>query len=404
MQSGWRCGSLFGIPLYIHPSWLLILALVAVSRGLLWHTRFPAWGAPVAYGSGVLMALLVFASVLVHELGHSLMARRQGLTVDSISLFLFAGVTTIEQESRTPGRALQVAIAGPALSGLLIVLFGLLTLATPGTTHPIGIVMGNLALFNLLLVTINLLPGLPLDGGLILKAIVWRATGSRITGIRWAAKAGKIIGWLLLALGLVLIFWGGVGGAWIGLLGWFIAQSAGTHDRAAVLQETLLKIQVAAAMTREYRVVDVNLTLRQFTNEYLRQITRPPAFFATSEGRYRGMVAIEDLHHIERSEWETETLQRIVQPLQEIPTVEESMPLVEAIQQLEQQGLRRITVLSPAGAVAGMLDRGDIVRALAKKMNLPVSEKFIQQIKEDGEYPPGLPLASFAQAALEAGR
>ena len=401
MRSGWRVGSLFDIPLFIDPSWLGVLVLIAIPRGLLWQANFPQWGVALAYSMGVVMALLLFGSVVLHELGHSLVAKAQGIKVSSITLFLFGGIASIEQESKTPGKAFQVAIAGPAVSLVLALLLGAVAYAIPDPTNAINVLAVNLALTNLILALFNLIPGLPLDGGQVLKAAIWKITGSRFKGIHWAARTGKILGWLAILWGASSFVRGDFSGLWIAFLGWFGIRNATSYDRMTDLQETLLQIKAGEAMTRDYRVVDADMSLRQFADTYLLDTDRPTVYFAASDGRYRGMVNASDLHPIERSEWETQTLHRIVQPLTNIPTVQETTSLVDVIQLLESQQLKRITVLSPADAVAGIIDRGDVVRALTKKMNIPLSEALIKQIKEEGVYPRGFQLGAIAQAAAE---
>lgn len=398
MQAGWRVGSLFGIPLYIDPSWFLILAFLIWQNGRIWQNQYPAWDVATVYGAAAVMALLLFASVLLHELGHSLMARSQGIKVNSITLFLFGGVASIEQESKTPGQAFQVAIAGPAVSLILFALLGAVLVAMPGESTPLKVMAGNLAFINLFLALFNLLPGLPLDGGQILKAAVWKLTGSRFKGIHWAAKTGKTLGWLAILLG-VLTFT--TGGLWIALIGWFMLQNASSYDRLTELQEALLSLKASDAMTREFRVVDAEMTLHRFSDDYL-LADRSDVYYAASNGRYRGMVNTDDMNFVERSEWDTENLFRIIQPLADIPSVEESSLLVNAIQAMESRQLRRMTVLSPAGAVSGVIDRGDVVRALAEKLKLPVSDTIIKQIKDEGAYPPGFQLGAIAQSAIEA--
>lgn len=401
MRSGWRVGSLFDIPLFIDPSWIGVLVLIAIPRGLVWQETFPQWGAALAYSMGVLMALLLFTSVVLHELGHSLVAKAQGIKVSSITLFLFGGIASIEQESKTPGKAFQVAIAGPAVSLVLAVLLGAITYAVPNPTNVLNVLAVNLAWTNLILALFNLIPGLPLDGGQVLKAAVWKVTGSRFKGVHWAARTGKILGWLAVLWGASSFVRGDYSGLWIAFLGWFGIRNATSYDRMTDLQETLLQIKAGEAMTRDFRVVDADLTVRQFADTYLLDTIRPTVYFAASDGRYRGMVSINDLHTIERSEWETQTLHRIVQPLNTIPTVQETASLVDVIQLMEPQQLKWITVLSPAGTVAGIMDRGDVVRALTQKMNIPLSEALIKQIKEEGIYPPGFQLGTIAQAAAE---
>ena len=178
-------------------------------------------------------------------------------------------------------------------------------------------------------------------------------------------------------------------------------QNASAYDRVTELQEAMLKVKAEDAMTREFRVIDAGMTLRKFADDYLITEIRSPIFYAASNGRYRGVVNVEDLQRIERSEWETRTLLDIVHPLTEVPTVQESTSIVEVIQLLENQSLARVTVLSPAEAVSGVIDRGDIVKAIATKMNLRISDAAIKQIKEEGTYPPGLQLGAIAQAAAE---
>lgn len=399
MQAGWRVGSLFGIPLFIDPSWFLILAFLIFRNGVVWQEKYPNWGLLLTYGAAAVMALLLFASVLLHELGHSLVARSQGIKVNSITLFLFGGVAAIEQESKTPGQAFQVAIAGPGVSFFLFAILGSLVIAVPEPTHPLNVMAGNLAIVNLFLALFNLLPGLPLDGGQILKAAVWKATGSRFKGVHWAAKTGKALGWLAIIFGVLTIT---TGGLWLALIGWFVLQNASSYDRLTELQEALLSLKASDAMTREFRVVDAEMTLRRFADDYLLGNSTAEVYYASSNGRYRGMVITDDLHYIERSEWETQKLYRIIQPLVDIPSVEEAAPLVDAIQQMESRQLRRMTVLSPAGAVSGVIDRGDIVRALAEKLKMTVSDSMIKQIKDEGSYPPGFQLGAIAQAAIEA--
>jgi len=399
MQAGWRIGSLFGIPLYLDPSWFLIVTFVAFVDGTNWLARYPHWGPMIAYGAGLAMALLLFASVLLHELGHSLVAISQGIKVNSITLFLFGGIASIEKESNTPGQAFQVAIAGPAVSFGLFVGFYLLGTLVGPAEGPIAVLTQNLASINLVLAIFNLIPGLPLDGGQVLKAAVWKVTGSRFAGVRWAARSGQILGWSAIVLGLATYFSTKTlfPGLWFVLLGWFGVRNANAYSRLTNLQEVLLELNATDAMTREYRVIDANLTLRQFADNYLLEETHVPTYFAASDGRYRGLVAIADLRQIERSLWDQRTLHDIAQPLVNLPSVEEKTPLVDVINCMEDAQLPRITVLSPAGAVAGIIDRGDIVRAIAQKLRVPIAEADIRRIKEDGNYPPGMQLQVIAR-------
>ncbi|KGF72676.1 Zn-dependent protease [Neosynechococcus sphagnicola sy1] len=395
MQARWRIGSLFGIPLYIDPSWLFIVALVTVGYSLDWQSVHPEWGSVRIWSAGLVMALLLFGSVLLHELGHSLVALSQGIKVNSITLFLFGGVAAIEQESKTPGKAFQLAIAGPAVS---LGLFGLTLLLATVTTGLAQVLAANLAQVNLLLALFNLIPALPLDGGQVLKALIWKITGNRFQGVHWAARTGQTLGSVAIAGGLGLgILRGQFIGFWVALLGWFVLRNATAYDRLTDLQEGLQQLTAADASSRDFRVVDAEITLRQFADTYLLEENRPTVYFAASEGRYRGQVAAEDLRRVERSQWETQSLHAIVHALSDIPTVLETTPLLEVIETLEAKTLPWITILSPAGAVSGVIDRGDIVRAVAKRMNIQIPDAEITRIKKEGTYPPGLQLPALAK-------
>lgn len=399
MQASWRIGSLFGIPLFLDPSWFFILAFVTIINAL---DLYPRFGSVLAGSAGLGMALLLFGSVVLHELGHSLVARSQGIKVNSITLFIFGGVASIDRESKTPGEAFQVAIAGPGVSLTLFGLFYLLSQILP--TSGVGQVLTlDLARINLVLALFNLIPGLPLDGGQVLKAAVWKLTGNRFQGVRWAAKSGQVLGGLAIALGLVLVLLTGQWSAiWLTLIGGFIFRNANAYDRMTTLQEALLQLVASNAMTHEFRVVDANQTLRSFADEYiLADMQTPMPYYAAANGRYRGLVVIEDLHFVERSRWESQTLESIVRPLSEIATVEEKTPLVEVIKRLESSQLNRLTVLSPAGTVAGVIDRGDIVRAVATKLKLPITEVEIKRVKAESSYPHGLQLPAIAQATSD---
>ncbi len=399
-RSGWQVGTVFGIPLYIDSSWLFIIGLLTLANGLNWQQLYPTWQTWQVWGVGLATSLLLFASVLVHELGHSLVAKSQGTKVNSITLFLFGGIASIDEEAKTPGNAFWVAIAGPLVS---FALFGVLSVAAVLTTvnSPVQVLSQDLAQMNLVLGIFNLIPGLPLDGGQVLKAAVWKVTGSRFKGVHWAAKVGQLLGWAAIILGLFLaLLAGNVSGFWIALLGWFGLRNAYSYDRFTDLQEALLQLEAKDAMTREFRVVDAEQTVRVFADDYVLATSHPPAYFAASNGRYRGRVDIDDLNKLERSTWEHQRVRDIVHTLAEIPTVHENTALPEVIQRLEAEQLQYITVLSPAGAIAGIVDRGDVVRALGQKMNLNIPPEEIRRIKEEGAFPATFQIQAIAKAVL----
>ncbi|NJL35520.1 MAG: site-2 protease family protein [Leptolyngbyaceae cyanobacterium SM1_4_3] len=398
MRTGWQIGSVFGIPLLIDSSWFFILALVTFFYGS--SLQGGELSPTATWIVGFVMALLLFGSVLLHELGHSLVARSQGIIVNSITLFLFGGIASIDQESKTPGQAFQVAIAGPSVSFTIFLFLTLMGQFAP-ISEPFAAVISDLAGINLVLALFNMIPGLPLDGGQVLKAAVWKITGSRNKGVRWSARTGQALGWAAVIFGITAyLSYRRLDLLWLALLGWFGVRNARAYSRVVDLQEALVSLTAVTVMTREFRVADADMTIRQFADKYLHEESNLIVYYAASDGRYRGIVSIEELHLIDRSQWD-QSLYRVVHPLTEIPTVQETTPLTQVIDVLESQSLGRVTVLSPAGSVAGVIDRGDVVRAVAERLNVPISEAVIRQIKEEGAYPPGLQLQAIAKAAAE---
>jgi Zn-dependent protease/CBS domain-containing protein len=401
-RSGWQVGAIFGIPLIIDSSWFLIVGLFTLVNGQDLQVEYSStWASWQVWGVAFTLALLLlFASVLLHELGHSLVAKSQGTKVNSITLFGYGGIASIESEAKTPGQAFWVAIAGPLVSLCLSVLLGGLShftlLQTPGY-----VISHDLSQMNLVLAIFNLIPGLPLDGGQILKALVWKITGSRFRGVHWAARVGQVLSILAISFGLLTtLLLGQPGGIWIALLGWFGFRSASRYDRMTNLQEGLLKLQAKDAMTRDFRVVDAEQSVRAFADSYVMEVNHAPAYFAASDGRYRGWINVDDLNTLERSEWELRRVREIAHLLTEIPTVRENTSLPEVIERLEQEQVPFITVLSPADAVSGIVDRGDIVRAVGTQMNFQIPSEDILRIKEEGVFPASFQLQAIAKAVL----
>ena len=381
MQAGWRIGSLFGISLLLDYSWFIILILAAYFHGQYYQQE---WGSFLAWGAGLVIAILLFCSVVLHELGHSLVTISQGIKINSIRLFLFGGVALRERDYRSPGEAFQVAIAGPLVSLVLFFLLGVISLLFP-TSSLIGELINRVAEINLILGVFNIIPGLPLDGGQILKAVVWKITGSRFTGIRWAAKGGKGLGWFGVGLGLIIVFMTRDYNVFLmALIGWFALRNARIYQYMTDLKSTLIHIKAVEVMTRNFRVVDADLTLSQFLRKYRLKSSKFSTYFAASMGRYVGFVSADAILYIEKSYRDTQTLRMIICPLSHMVTVSEKVSLLEVLKKMECHQQKQITVLSPAGTVAGIIDQGDIVRGMAKYLKLNISEAEIKLVKTEG--------------------
>lgn len=401
-NSAWHIGSLFGIPLFLDPSWFFIFILVTIVYSSEWRSYNVADG--FAWVVGFCMALLLFASVLMHELGHSLVAIAQGIRVRSITLFLFGGIAAIERESKTPKEAFQVAIAGPTVSFILF-----LGLTVSHSVLPIGdapaLMLERLASINLILTIFNMMPGLPLDGGQVLKAAIWEATGNRFQGMRWAALSGQFLGWAAILTGICLYFTSFEPVLlWLAIIGWFGIRNAKGYIRIAQIQEAMVTLQASDIMRREFRVVDRSLPLDNFVQEYLTGAndltdrTSKRLYFATANGQYQGQVDVSRLQMLERSQWEIMTVDDITTPLADTPSVREGSLLTEVIQALEShQRLENIVVLSPADAVSGVINRRLITRCMMEQLKVSFTPDVLDIADETYSYPPSLPLAELAQ-------
>ena len=238
MNSNFRIGSLFGIPFYINVSWFFVLALTTFSFASGLAQQFPAI-APYSLGLGLVSSLLLFGSVLLHELGHSIAAQQQGITVQSITLFLLGGMARLERDAETAVGAFWIALAGPLVS--LALFLGLATIGGSGlVTGPMASIVSTLAYVNLMLAVFNMIPGLPLDGGNVLKALVWKVTGDRYRGIRWASLTGQGVAWIAIMIGIFsMLGLSTIGNFWTFLLGLFLLQNAKQSSRVAAMEELM---------------------------------------------------------------------------------------------------------------------------------------------------------------------
>ena len=404
MGKAWTIGAVCGIPLRVHPSWLLIVGLATVlfqaQYGRLLQDRQLAITTPGLWLLGFLTVLLLFGSVLLHELGHSLVALRHGVKVRSITLFLFGGVATLEKECRSALAALQVAAAGPAVSFALAL--GFFVLAHLGeTVQPVAaLVCQRLMLLNLVLGIFNLMPGLPLDGGLIVKALVWHFSGSRRRGIQVAAGAGLALAVTAMAAGLwLMLVWRLSSGLWLALLGWLGLKAASTQLQLLRLQDQLLQLRVEPVQGRRYRILEAHTDLRTVSRQLAREETGmgPQDWLLVYEGhRWLGRFRPEVLKTLPVQCWPRESVSQQLQPRGEIPGIRDNAPLWEAAMALESAPESRLLVLNGSGLPTGTIDRVDLVRAVCKGLGVRLPEPFLDQVQRLGLYPPGLHLGLVA--------
>lgn len=363
MNNNIRVGNLFGIPFYVNPSWFLVLALVTWVYGSQLQS-FPQLIGLSPWLLGLAAALLLFSSVLAHELGHSFVAIRQGINVNSITLFIFGGLASLEEDSKTPADAFFVAIAGPLVSVLLFGLFTAINLTVP-LTPPLSAVIGLLATVNLILALFNMIPGLPLDGGNVLKSIVWKITGNQYRGIFIASIVGQFIGWLGIVLGFFSAF--GViefGSLWTALIGFFLLQNAGRSAQSANLQDKLSRYTAEEAVSKNSPVISADLNLREFVNEYVIGKQEWSKFLVTDEeGKLIGELKVDDLKLISTSEWTVTTVRDLTKP-QEVTSVKPQQSLLEVVMMFEKNKQNEVAVIGENGVVFGLVEKSGIAHLL----------------------------------------
>jgi Zn-dependent protease len=405
---GWTLLSIRGIPLRIHPSWfvVLVLATLAFQQHYI-RVLSPAPEASVRWLLGLLTALLLFGSVLLHELGHSLVALSQGVRVRSITLFLLGGVASVERECSTARGALLVAAAGPAVSLVLAaVLLGLSHQATH-VSPALGAMVSELGGLNLVLALFNLLPGLPLDGGLIVKALVWQVTGSQRRGLEVANASGRFLAYAAIGLGTVLLLRGnGIGGLWLMLLGWFGLGASRNQGQMLVLQQLLKELRVEVAASRRFRVLDARTTLRELSQLRLAATegtALPDWLLVCDRGRWQGFMDDAVLQQLPVQAWDRERVADHLRPLAELTAIGANDPLWLAVLRFEESGSQRLLVLSPAGLPVGTLERGELGLAVLQRLGVRLPPPMLASLRSQLGYPLGLALPQVVRSMLASG-
>ena len=399
-----------GIPLRVHPSWFVILVLFTLAfqsevaqlpeaQGLVW----------ASWLTGLLTALLLFVSVLLHELGHSVMAIREGVKVSSITLFLLGGVARVEKECPTPMGAFRVAAAGPAVS-LLLAAALLASMQAAGSVNPLlGNLVAKLGWLNLILALFNLLPGLPLDGGLILKALVWQWTGSQRKGIQVATASGRFLSLLAMVIGFWLIFKGAVWpGLWLVMLGWFGMGASRSQTQTLALQQVLQNETVGKTASRRFRVVEADQPLRTLSQMRLGAVgTDDPRLsdwvLVCRNGRWVGFITDQPLKDLPVQQWDRQTISDHLQPLDRLPSIQQSSPLWKAVLALEKSDQGRLLVLGPAGLPDGTLDRSELGEAVLRGLAVKLPDAMLESSRRDNTYPLGLPLLQVVNSMQASG-
>ncbi len=363
---GLRIGRILGIPIYVHASWMIIFVLITMSLAMQFTHEHPQWSSVQHWGVGIATSLLFFASVLFHELSHSMVARIYKIRVISITLFVFGGVARIARE---PAKAIQefnIAIAGPLASLFLAAGFYSLTLF-----FSYAQMTGALAVWlwqtNAALALFNLLPGFPLDGGRIFRAIVWGVTKDFSRATKVAGTSGKVVAYGLIVFGAWYAMRGQwTSGLWLAFIGWFLLNAAQESVAQVAIREALGGLHAADVMSHEVPTVPRNMSLEEYGQEVARTGRR--CHLVTTEDRLVGMINVHALNSVARDEWGHMSVQGVMIPREKVLWARPEEPLLGLLERLVSADVNQMPVVSDAendGAhIIGMITRDSILRVM----------------------------------------
>lgn len=365
---GFRLGSVFGFEIRIDYSWFVIAFLIlwSLSAGV-FPGRLPDLEPPAYLAMGLVGMLLFFASLLAHELSHSLVARRRGVEVEGITLFVFGGMAHTRSEAESPDDELAIAGVGPLSSLVLAAAFWGFAWLGQGAGWPLAatVVAEYLALINLVLAVFNLLPGFPLDGGRLFRALVWKQTGDLTRATRLASQGGKILGYVLMGLGALQTLAGAVvGGLWLVFIGWFLRTAALMSFEQHLLSGVLDTIRAAHVMTPDPSTVGPELTMADFVEH---RLLREPhqGFPVTLDGRVLGMITLEHARSVPRERWTSTRVAEAMAPAGGL-TVAPEATLAEVLQAMSGSGSNRVVVVDD-GRLRGIISASDVSRWIQKE-------------------------------------
>ncbi|GAA2804223.1 site-2 protease family protein [Saccharopolyspora taberi] len=362
-------GTVAGVRIGLHWSVVGIVVLVIIGLAGYQLPRAYPGHSPVGYVlGGVVAAVLLVVSLLAHELSHAVVARRNGVEVDGITLWLLGGVARLRGEAATPGRELRIAVVGPVASLVMAVLFGVAALAGGLLSgDALGIaVLGYLTALNLVIAVFNMVPAAPLDGGRVLRAVLWMWSGDRYRAAVWSARAGRGLGFLLVALGFVELLARGAGGLWWVLLGWFLASVAGAEEQQAKVRIALAGVRVRDVMSSPVETADGRLTVERFLQDVALQSRHSTFPLLDDAGRFAGLVTLGRLRGVPRQEREHTTVGEVARAADRVPAAGAEEPLAEVLPRLSTTEDGRLVVLRD-GELVGIVSPSDISRVVADR-------------------------------------
>ena len=365
MGSSFKIGKIAGIEIGVHWSWLFIFALITWSfaSGIL-EEFFPEWSDAQRWGVGVLVAVIFFASILLHELSHSLVAKAKGIPVKGITLFVFGGVSNLEREAETAMEEFQVAIVGPLASVAIGAVFAIAWALLRGPAPAVGAIAGYLAFINGVIAAFNMLPGFPLDGGRVFRSIVWMRNRNLLRATRLASTVGAYVAYALMIGGAIQLFVFGyvVGGVWMILIGTFLRSASSSNYEQLVL-ETALKGVTAAELARtDFEPIRPEMMVAELVDEHM-LVGHGRCYPVMAGEELLGLVTLTDVRRLERDLWATTSVYRLMTPFERLHTVTASEDARGLLQIMGEKDLNQLPVIEMR-RLLGIVSRADIVRLI----------------------------------------
>jgi Zn-dependent protease/CBS domain-containing protein len=394
MPGSFRIARIAGINIEANVSWLVVVVLLAFSLAVTWFpSAAPRQSAATYWILGFIASLLLFASVLLHELAHSLVARARGLPVSSITLFIFGGVSNLQQEPQSPGVEFVMAIVGPLTSLVIGGVSLFLGLAIGHNSPLVSAVLNYLGIANLLLGVFNLIPGFPLDGGRVLRSILWKATGSMQKATRWASLVGQAVAYLFILWGILQLFTGNfIGGLWIGFIGWFLLQAAQAANSQVMLDSVFKGATVGQLMSPPPATAPANISLQQLVDEYILPLGIRSIPVVQGD-QLVGLITLSDIRHVPREQWPQTPVGYAMIPLDRLHAVRPQQGLNEVLPLMAGNDVNQLPVVDN-GRLVGMLSRDAILRYVEVRRGLGLEDSRKALGPAEPRPPSNLPAAS----------
>ncbi len=367
MRSQIKLGRVFGITIGLHYSWFLIAFLIVFSLVGDYRSSHPQWPVALATGLAVTTALLFFLSLLLHELSHSLMAKTRGLPVHEITLFALGGVSQLGQEAASAKDEFQIAIVGPLTS----VVIGIICLGAADSPAPVPVaaMLSWLGYINLGLAFFNMIPGYPMDGGRILRAVIWWKTEDLERATMYAARTGQAIAGVFIIAGIIGYFrGGGLSALWVAFIGWFLLQAARESHVETTLRNALAGIKVSDLMVEDYPTVDSHESIQDFVDHTLLR-TGGRSLLVTENGNTVGLVTPHEIKHVDRAKWPRVAVGEIMRPWKKLSTVAPGTPMLRALEIINREDIGLLPVVSN-GQLDGVLPREKLFDYLQTVLDL----------------------------------